>query len=159
MQQIEMELEGMSILGISDVTKNQDEVSGTGKIPGLWKRFFQEGLIGKIPGAITPGNIAVLYTDMESDEAGSYRIVVGALVIPTDKVPEGMILRTLPAQKYVKFTTPVGPLSRITVEAWKKIWADTNLKSRRRYSGDLELYDSRASDPENAAFDILVSVR
>lgn len=157
-------LNEMYVVGISAVTNNADEMAGgdLARIPGLWQRFFAENIGAQIPNRITAENapgIATLYTDIESDEAGPYRIIIGALVNDLSTIPDGMEGRVVPAGNFEKITTPRGPLVEVTIGTWQKIWGDAELKKRRRYSGDLEMYDERSADPANAELDILISVR
>ena len=86
-----VELETMYVVGISADTNNADEMAGRGKIPALWQRFYEEGIGDRIPNRVAPQGVAVLYTDIESDENGPYRIIIGALVKDPVDVPEGML--------------------------------------------------------------------
>ncbi|MCR9143853.1 MAG: effector binding domain-containing protein [bacterium] len=146
------------------MTTNAEEMSGgeSARIPGLWQRFFAENIATQIPNRLSGPDapyIAVLYTDMESDETGPYRIVIGALVNDLSQIPEGMTGHTVPAGEFERITTPRGPIVPITIETWQKIWGDAELKQRRSYTGDLELYDERSRNPEDAQLDILIGVR
>ena len=116
-----IETKEMKIIGISAITKNADEMSGKGKIPALWQRFFEEKILEKIPNKKSPTNMAVVYTDFESDETGIYRIIIGAEVTESEDIPNDMVLRNVPQGRYAKFTTEKGSLSFIGIEAWKKI--------------------------------------
>lgn len=147
------------VVGIAVETRNADEISGNGRIPALWQRFFAEGVAARIPNRLNPEGVAVLYTDMESDETGSYRIIIGAIVRDLSQIPEGMIGRTAPAGVYQKFTSARGPLHSVVPALWHKIWQDAELKARRAFTGELELYDERASQPDNAELDILISLK
>ncbi|XDD49982.1 GyrI-like domain-containing protein [Leptospira sp. WS92.C1] len=149
----------MSIVGISEITKNQDEMSGQGKIGGLWQRFFSEGIMEKIPNKKQPVNIIAVYTDYESDETGTYRILIGVEVEDSKTIPSGMILKTIPKGSYSKITTEHGPITSIVIAAWQKIWNEPELKAKRAFQADYELYDERSSNPESAQIDIFIGVK
>ncbi|MFV9898704.1 MAG: GyrI-like domain-containing protein [Rickettsiales endosymbiont of Dermacentor nuttalli] len=65
------------------------------------------------------------------------------------------------AQRYVKFTTSVGKMFEICVNAWKKIWSMTpnKLGGERNYVADFEIYDNRTSDPKNTILDIYIGIK
>ncbi|PJZ51922.1 GyrI-like domain-containing protein [Leptospira adleri] len=151
--------EEIQVIGISEVTNNQDEMSGTGKIGGLWNRFFADGILDKIPNKKEPANIFAVYTDYELDETGNYRILIGAEVKDVSSVPEGMILRKIPKGSYSKFTSGNGKIAEVAVAVWQKIWANVELKSKRAYLADYELYDQRSSNPETAQIDVFIGVK
>lgn len=109
---------------------------------------------------MAPDGIAVLYTDFESDDRGPYTTLIGALVaeVPTE-LPDGLLARSTPAGQYQRFTSSRGPLAQTTMALWQQIWKDDELRTRRSFAGDLELYDERAQDPTNAQFDVLIALK
>ncbi|WP_411822388.1 GyrI-like domain-containing protein [Leptospira sp. 'Mane'] len=147
------------IIGISAVTKNADEMNGKGKIPELWQRFFEEGILDRIPDKKSPYRIIVVYTDFESDETGNYRILIGAEVETAKNIPSGFTKATIPNGNYVKHTTEVGSFATIGIGTWQKIWVNGELRKQRNYISDFEIYDERANDPDSAQFDIYVGVK
>ncbi|MBM9579487.1 AraC family transcriptional regulator [Leptospira sp. 201903070] len=149
----------VQIVGISEVTKNQDEISGKGKIGGLWHRFFAEGILDKIPNKKEPANLFAVYTDYESDESGKYRILIGAEVTDGSWVPEGMELRKIPKGKYSKFTSDTGSIATVVIAVWRKIWSDSELKSKRAFQSDFEFYDQRTSNPESAQVEVFIGMK
>ncbi len=68
---------------------------------------------------------------------------------------------TIPRQTYVKFKTDVGPMPQICITAWQEIWKmeSTALGGERNYLSDFEIYDDRALDPKNTAFDIYIGIK
>lgn len=147
------------LAGIAARTRNSDEMSGAGKIPALWQRFYSEGILNKIPDQKSPGEILAAYTDFETDETGEYTIIVGASVNSAPPVSSGLVLKEIPGGKYRKITTERGPIETIVMKAWEKIWADSDLKKNRNYFADLEIYGADATDPEDARIEILLGVR
>lgn len=151
--------DAIRLVGISTRTSNEDEMGGKGRIGALWERFFQEDVLGRIPGKKTPGQILAAYTDFESDENGPYTLVIGADVGEAGPVPEGMVIKAIPASDYRLISTARGSLKTIAVEAWMRIWNDADLRQGRTYRADLEVYGEDARDPGDARFDILLGVR
>ncbi|TGG92874.1 AraC family transcriptional regulator [Natronospirillum operosum] len=150
--------ESMLIAGIDVFTSNEQEFSGEGKIPALWSRFFSEDILAQIPNRVDDVTLVAAYTDIESDENGRYRFVIGTEVSTFEGIPEAFFRGEIPAATYAEFTTEQGPFSKVGLACWQRIWADDTLKARRRYDTDLEIYDLRNMAPESVQFKICVGV-
>jgi predicted transcriptional regulator YdeE len=100
-------------------------------------------------------------SDYEGDKDGEYSFMIGARVKAAMGIPAGMMARKVPAGHYAVFTSERGPVEKVVVETWQKIWSATNaeLGGQRAYSTDFEIYDERARDPKNAQVDIYVAVK
>jgi predicted transcriptional regulator YdeE/peroxiredoxin len=153
-------IEGFTVIGIEARTGNAREMAGTGIIAKQWGRFTGENLLAQIPNR-SDGAILAVYSDYEGDKDGEYSFMIGARVKAALGIPAGMIARKVPAGHYAVFTSERGPVEKIVVETWQKIWSATNaeLGGQRAYSADFEIYDERARDPKNAQVDIYVAVR
>lgn len=154
-------IEGFTVVGIEARTDNAREMAGGGIISKQWGRFMGENLLAQIPNRIDDAILAV-YSDYESDKDGEYSFLIGARVKSTAAgVPVGMMARKVPAGRYAVFTSERGPVEKIVVETWQKIWSatKTELGGERAYSADFEVYDERARDPNNAQVDIYVAVQ
>jgi predicted transcriptional regulator YdeE len=136
-----VEIEEFEVIGIAARTSNAREMTADGVIPKLW--------------AAGPGTVA-LYTDYASDEHGEYTFVLGGKVGPGSAVPDGMVLKTVPAGRYAVFTSERGPVQRVVVETWQRIWSELPSRS---FIADFEVYDQRAADPRNAVVEIYVGVK
>lgn len=147
------------VIGLSAITRNDRELKGQGVIAELWGRFFKEGVLARIPDPVQAGEIIAVYTDFESDESGAYRFVLGARVQSLAQVPDGLYGVKLPAGPYEVRVTQRGSLASVGIAAWQAIWADGELKARRRYAADYELYDERSRNPEDAVFDIYLGLK
>ncbi|TGK36059.1 AraC family transcriptional regulator [Leptospira gomenensis] len=148
-----------AVVGISIVTKNEDEISGRGKIGTLWRRFYEEGILERIPGKKNPVHVLAVYTDYESDETGAYRLLIGAEVESPENVPDGLEIRYIPKGEYTKITSERGPIEKAAVGVWTEIWGDAELKQKRKFAADFELYDQRAADPQDAQLDVFIGIR
>jgi predicted transcriptional regulator YdeE len=149
----------MLLAGIDVFTTNEREFSGEGAIPLLWNRLFSEDILARIPNRTDDTTVIAAYTDIESDENGLYRFVLGAAVTEFAGLPESFFKRVIPAATYTEWTTEKGTFSEVGITCWQKIWADKSLKSRRTYATDLEIYDTKHLNPESVQFKIFVGVK
>lgn len=151
--------EEVKVIGISAQTSNADEVGGNGKIPALWGEYFQKQIGASIPNRLADSPTIGLYTDYEDGVTGTYAVLIGMKVETIDEIPNGLVGKAIPAGKYAVFTTEKGNFARVVPEAWAFIWdwfSRNDLK--RTFTGDYELYDSRANNPEEAVVDIYIAV-
>lgn len=151
--------EAFTVIGISARTDNAKEVGADGVIPKQWQKFFQEGVLGKIPAKLGP-EIYAVYTDYASDHNGEYTYVIGAKVKQGTPAPEGMVAVNVPAGSYAILTSDKGPLPRVVPAAWQSVFQleDTG-KLHRAYKSDFELYDRPAQKPEDAQVDLYIGVK
>ena len=154
-----VKLPEMMVAGIDIYTSNKKEFSGEGKIPELWNRFFKESVFDKIPNKKNPAAVLAVYTDIETDENGPYRFVLGTEVTGFKGLPDEYYKKIIPAAEYIRQKTERGEFSSVGIECWKKIWSDKKLKTRRAYSSDLEIYDINDLNPGNTQFSIYVGVK
>ena len=108
--------------------------------------------------------IYAVYTDYASDANGDYTLVIGAKVASSEAISqfhEGMVGKRIPAGQYAVFTSDRGPVAKVVVETWLRIWSYYQLPAngQRAYRADFELYDERAADPNNAQVDIYIGVK
>jgi predicted transcriptional regulator YdeE len=154
--------ESFKLVGITASTNNQKESGPDAIIGKLWQQFLSEGLLTKIPDRVDQSIIAV-YTDYATDANGQYTFILGAKVkpIPTPTLPEGMVVKLVPAGRYVVFTSERGPVAKVVIETWKQIWSyyESPANGQRAYRADFEVYDQRAADPNNAQVDIYIGLK
>lgn len=156
---IKVTQEEFSVIGLQIRTTNAKEMSGEGKILGLWERFYSEQIMSKVSDRIEETIFAV-YHDYESDASGEYALTVGVKVKMGTKPPTGLALVQIPQQNYVKFTTDKGEMPTIVVNCWKQIWDQAaSSELSRKYSADFEVYDHRCSDPTAAQIDIFIAAQ
>lgn len=155
-----VQLDGFEVVGISARTNNATEAGPDGAIPKLWQRLMQEHVLDRVPDKADP-NLYAVYTDYASDANGDYTLVFGAKVRPETNPPAGMTSKSVPAGRYAVFTSERGPVAKVVVETWKRIWAYYQLlaNGHRAYRADFELYDQRAADPNNAQVEIYIGVK
>jgi predicted transcriptional regulator YdeE/general stress protein 26 len=147
-------LEPVSIMGIAVRTSNLVQQS-TNDIGNLWKRFWDEDIMSKIPGK-TSNVLYAVYTEYEGDAMAPYTMVIGCPVRSTDNIPEGMKAVVIEGGRYAK-TIVEGNLSEgIIQQGWMKVWQS---KLDRKYQADFEYYKCDGSDPDHAEVDIFVGIR
>jgi predicted transcriptional regulator YdeE len=155
-----VEQPGFTVIGVAARTSNAKEMTADGIIGKQWGRFYQDGLLAKIPNKADQLIVAV-YTDYASDKNGEYTFVLGAKVTSDAEVPAGMVAKKIPSGKYAVFTTEKGPGPKVVPEAWMKINSlpKSAVGGDRVYRADFEVYDERASDPQNLQADIYIGVK
>ena len=151
---------GFTVVGISTRTSNAKEMTADGVIGKQWGRIMQDGLLGKIPNRADKAIVAV-YADYASDHNGEYTYVLGARVTSDAEVPAGMVAKRVPAGRYAMFTTEKGPAAKVVPEAWMRINSlpKSDVGGDRVYRADFEIYDERASDPQNSQVDVYVGIK
>jgi predicted transcriptional regulator YdeE len=152
--------EGFTVVGIAVRTSNAEQMTEARPIGKQWERLFKEGVLAAIPNK-ADASIVALYTDYASDKDGEYTYVLGARVTKVESVPAGMVAKNVPAGRYAVFTSERGPVQRVVVEMWQKVWATPKsaMGGDRAYKADFEVYDQRAQNPADSVVDLYISVR
>ena len=147
---------GFTVVGIEARTNNSREMSGTGVIASQWARFMKENLLATIPGKSDAAILAV-YSDYASNENGEYNFLIGVRAGSSAAVPPGMVARQVPGGRYAVFTSEVGPVEKVVVATWQRVWAATDIE--RAFKVDFEVYDVRARDLKNALVDLFIGIK
>ena len=130
------EVTPFSVIGIATRTTNARESGPNGVIPQQWQKFFQEGVLDKIPEKIG-SNIYAVYTDYASDHNGEYTFVIGAMVKQGTAPPAGMVGKTVIGGQYAVVPSEKGPLPQVIPAAWQRIFQlECDGKLRRAYRSD-----------------------
>ena len=153
-------VDGFTVIGISARTSNAKEMTADGVIGKVWGRLMQENLLSRIPNKADK-NIVAVYTDYASDHNGEYTYILGAKVNSDKDIPAGMVSKKIPAGKYAVFTSEKGPAPKVVPELWMKINSlpKSAVGGDRVYSADFEIYDERATDPQNLQMDVYVGIK
>ena len=152
--------EGFTVVGIAVRTSNAEQMTEARPIGKQWERLFKEGVLAAIPNK-ADGNILAVYSEYASDKDGEYTYLLGARVTKVEKLPDGMTVKNVPAGRYAVFTSERGPVQKVVVEMWRRVWETPKsaLGGDRTYRADFELYDQRAQNPADAVVDLYVAVR
>jgi predicted transcriptional regulator YdeE len=124
------------IEGISVRTTNAAEFNPvTGKIAGLWGRFFSESLFDKLPNKQPDSPIYGVYSGYESDYMGAFDVTAG---VATTK-PQGQL--ALQAGEYLVFSA-TGPMPQMVIQTWGIVWQyfQASPSVQRAYATDYEAY-------------------
>ncbi|MBX9786989.1 MAG: GyrI-like domain-containing protein [Alphaproteobacteria bacterium] len=162
MEQTKIQLPETKLVGLRVRTNNMAEMAPlTAKISPCVQQYFQEQWAEEIPHRTHPGRTFCAYTNYESDYRGDYTFYIGEEVSSLEDIPEGLESHIIPPQTYVKFTTPSGSMPTVLINAWQAIWkmSPESLGGERRYHTDFEIYDERASDPQDTILDIYIGVK
>lgn len=132
--------------------KNENEMGSNGNIPKLWEKFFGE-VLPKLK--TTDKFIYAVYKDYESDENGEYSYFIG---VPSDEIN---IFETvqLPEGKYLELTSLKGKSPNIVIELWQKVWTNSDIKRRRAFEVDYEIYPIDFSETPETQVHLLLSVK
>jgi predicted transcriptional regulator YdeE len=152
--------EEFTVIGIAVRTSNAEQMTEARPIGKQWERLFKEGVLTAIPNK-ADANIMALYTEYASDKDGAYTYVLGARVTKVESVPAGMVAKKVPAGHFAVFTSERGPVQKVVVEMWQRVWATPKsaLGGDRTYKADFEIYDQRAQNPADSVVDLYVSVK
>ncbi len=154
-----VELDAFHVVGIQARTSFEREKMPGGAIPALWGRVMSEGLIARIPNR-SESEIIALYTDYESDEYGAYTLVVGAKVSSIADLPDGMVAKYVPSSRYAVFQSARGPVQKIVIDTWKRIWREPDTPVyERSYRADFEVYGASAADPSDSRIEIYIGMK
>ena len=143
------------VVGLATRTTNAAESDpALGKIPKLWGRFRNENWFDRLKHSGAFGPPVGVYSAYESDDTGSYQILVGREV-PTPASPAPPLqLVSLPEARYLVFRRS-GSLPQMVIAGWQDVWAYFAGKdaAARAYSFDFEIY------PNATNVEIWVAVR
>lgn len=155
-----MQQKGFTVVGIAVRTSNAEQMTAERPIGKQWERLFKDGVLAAIPNK-ADGNVVALYTEYASDKDGLYTYVLGARVTKVESLPAGMVAKNVPAGQYAVFTSERGPVQKIVVEMWQRVWATPKsaLGGDRAYKADFEIYDQRAQNPADSVVDLYIGIR
>ncbi|CAJ1317400.1 GyrI-like domain-containing protein [Paenibacillus nuruki] len=157
-----IDLPAFVVHGMGTRTTNVDELGmANARLPQLWASYLHDK--AQHPSASSQhAPTYALYTDYESDANGAYTVVIGQ---QADDHLEQPITRqrpleiTVPASRYMVFTTSKGPVFETVAQTWGTIWNYFEHASEvRTYTGDFEVYESTAN-PEQAEVKIYIAIQ
>jgi predicted transcriptional regulator YdeE len=152
--------DGFTVVGIAVRTSNAEQMTPARPIGKQWERLMGEGLLAAIPDK-ADGKIVAVYLEYANDKDGEYTYLLGARVTKSENLPAGMITKKVPAGRYAVFTSERGPVQKVIVDLWRRVWATpkNELGGDRTYQADFEVYDERARNPADAVVDLFIGIR
>ena len=148
-----MKVDPFYVIGISVRTTNKNEKMAV-DITALWSRFFEEGILDKIPEK-TDASIYSVYMDYEGDDSQPYTVLLGCKVNNLKKIPEEMRGVEIAGGEFSVFKAKGNLQEGVVYQAWQRVWK-ADLK--RSYKADFEIYGEKAVNPEDAEVDIFIGV-
>jgi predicted transcriptional regulator YdeE len=129
------------VVGVTVRTNNAKEATGQGSIPQLWQDAMQNNTLDAVPSK-ADDNLIVVYSDYASDSTGDYNYTLGYRVTVADKIPAGMVSKTVHAGKYAALTSEQGAPQQVIPALWQHISTMTpqQLGGARAYDTDFETY-------------------
>jgi AraC family transcriptional regulator len=114
------------------------------EIPLFWQKYLTEEIGKTIPNRVKPCREYGICAKGASDPK-KFIYMIGAEVTSTDKIPAGMVARTIPTATYAVFTSE-GPMPETIQKVTKYIygtWLPNQTEYERAETEDFELYDER----------------
>lgn len=151
----------IKLVGLTARTNNKNEMNQqTSKIGDLAGHFWKQNVASQIQNRKNPGVTISVFTEYDSDEHGDYTYFIGEEVSSFNTASLGLQKLIIPAAIYQKFTTPSGKMPEVIINAWKQIWkmSANDFGGKRAYVADFEVYDQRATDPNNTTVDIYIGI-
>lgn len=130
-------------MGIALRTTNEN-MQMAEDLPPFWGRFWRENTPKKIPNKKS-ADVIGLYCEYEKDHTKPYTLIAGCEVTLAADIPEGMVLKQVPASRYAVFHIK-GPFPDALMETWQWIWQG---HLNRTFTGDLEVYPPGFDPVEN----------
>jgi len=159
LQPVIKEKNAFNIIGITAKTTNANEMTANAQISKLWDSYFQQQINEIMPVSLDPAVTYGLYSDYASDVNGEYSITIG-METNSELVKRDLVVKAIPAAKYLVFTSEKGPISQIVIKAWQNVWKwFENSEVERAYTGDFEVYDERCADPNEAQVEIYIAIK
>ncbi|MBT9776073.1 AraC family transcriptional regulator [Clostridium sp. MCC353] len=146
-----VELAEKTVVGLEARTNNGDESMGM-VIGGLWQKFYGAGIYEGIQDK-TNGRSLGIYTEYEGDETSDYTFLVACEVNRAEDMPEGTVVKTIPAGKYARFIVK-GHVQKAVMEFWQELW---KMDLPRAFGSDFEEYQD--GDMENAEIHIYIGLK
>lgn len=129
-------------------------------IPAFLQKQRTENNIGKISNKKYNDVVLSLYTNYTSDfsfNSGYYSLIFGTPVTNANNIPQGMVVKEIPAGKYAVFTAK-GPFGTAIAKTWiDEIWKNKDIQ--RTFTNDFEWYDSKSTDDENSIVKIYIAIK
>lgn len=144
----------MLVMGIECRTSNAPD-AGPQDIPRHWARFYEEAVIDRIPDKASSEVIA-LYCDYEGDATMPYSLVIGCPVRQVDAIPDGMVVKEIPAGSYAVFSAK-GDFPQSLIDTWIAIWQNSDLS--RTYQADFEVYGEKFFNQNPQEVDVWIGIR
>lgn len=144
-------LKEKKVVGLIARTNNESPDMGN-VIVGLWEGFYGRGIYPSIKNKSNDKALGI-YTDYTGKEMDDYSVIVACEVESAHEIPEGTVIRTIPAGTYGKFVVK-GNMVQAVAEFWQELW---KLDLPRAFVCDFEEYQN--GDMEDAVIHIYIGLK
>lgn len=162
MKKEKITLGDLTLVGLTVRTNNKNEINPeVSRIGALAGSYWGDQVANAFNDRVNAGVTYAVYTEYESDENGEYTYFIGEEVKSLDNQDQSKFKSLLiPSSNYQKFTTGPGKMPDIIIASWQEIWqmSKEDFGGKRKYLADFEIYDQRASDPNNSEVDIYIGI-
>ena len=117
-----VQLDGFEVVGIAARTNNAKESGPDGAIPKLWQRVMQEHVARSHSRQDGTEPLRRLHRLRQRCQRRLHA-VLGAKVRSGTDAPDGMVGGSVSAGRYAVFTSERGPVAKVVVETWMRIWS------------------------------------
>jgi predicted transcriptional regulator YdeE len=158
----------LNLRGPAIVDKEAFQIAGVEEVgnPGgrnnslVWAKFME--LAPKIPNRDASHGLGITIVTEEMLKKGENRYIAANEVANIEKVPEGMITETIPAQKYAVFTH-IGKIDNLR-ESYQYILQDWGINNTRYkqvpFAPGFEWYDQRFDrDADDSELDLYIPIQ
>ncbi|WP_312500725.1 GyrI-like domain-containing protein [Lacrimispora sp.] len=146
-----VELKEKKVVGLLARTNNTSPDMGN-VISGLWEGFYGIGIYSAIKNKSNDKSLGI-YTDYAGKEMDDYSVIAACEVEAADEIPEGTVVRTIPAGLYAKFVVR-GNMVKAVAEFWQELW---KIDLPRAFVCDFEEYQN--GDMEDALIHIYIGLK
>lgn len=132
------------IFGIRERTSQEVEYDPEMAVVGrLWKEFFEQGHINRIPKQMQLDKMFRIHTNFESDESGTFDLVVGKSVHESAILPHYLVRHEIPKATYLRFRIKDDDADSIP-EAWQAVeqYFSEHPDLKRRFDTDFEMHQA-----------------
>lgn len=151
-------LPAMVVLGVELRTTYQNNECYSA-IPAFWQQQYHNNIFANIPNKVNPEVILGIYTNYTPDfslASGQYSLITGSPVTDASIIPEGMVIKKIPASKYAVFTAQ-GPFASAIGKTWIDIWQNKDLE--RTFTNDFEWYDAKSTNDDQSVVKIFIAIK
>ena len=139
---------GFTVVGIA--TRTADDPPA--EIGRLWKRLFDEAVLERIANKAS-GDLYSVYTEYQGDHTQPYTVVLGSAVTRVDAVPEGFVVKAVPAATYARLSGVPNRPDAIGA-AWQQVYA---ADLPRSFIADFDVHHA-AGSPGAGLVDVYVGI-
>lgn len=149
----------LKVIGYEMITTYEED-RNFNLIPKFWERFMHENLTGKIPNKVNPNARLGISKEINAG-TGSLSYLICTEVNSLDNIPEGMVGKVIPSNKYAVFTAKGQPIPEKIAETWAGAFNSWLAESGFELAeGEFfELFDERCNNTDSSEVDVYIPIK